>query len=378
MRLLFLIPQWPSASELWLHRMIEAVQGDTVGIATYFAPTQSWRNEIPVYSLAPVVGRISQRLGAPSLLRGFGNRRLERVIRELDVSAVLCHYLPFALCFASTWERNTLPVFVHCHGYDVTWDLRVAGVPALRRFPTKYPRQVCELSTRAMLIANSQATRSKLEGVGVPSSRIRLKYLGVPVPDIPPTPRHDVDELQILFLGRLVDFKGPDLTIQAFDHACELGLRARLTLAGDGPLRSRCEQLKAASKFAKQIEILGAVDPQQAESLRQRADIFTAHNQTGPETNQEEALGVSVIEAMAAGLPVVTGRSGGVQETVLSGETGTLFTPGDVPEHAHALVELASPSLRHRMGSAGWRRAKDSFSLKQEAAVLRSILTECT
>src|SRR5690606_33177261 len=121
-------------------------------------------------------------------------------------------------------------------------------------------------------------------------------------------------EVQILYLGRLVDCKGPDLTIQAFSLACEQGLRGKLTIAGDGPLLAECEQLRAVSPFAHCIQLLGSVDEPTAERLRTEADIFTAHNRKGPYTNQEEAFGVSFVEAMAAALPIVSGANGSLPE----------------------------------------------------------------
>ncbi|MCH8923254.1 MAG: glycosyltransferase, partial [Planctomycetes bacterium] len=69
------------------------------------------------------------------------------------------------------------------------------------------------------------------------------------------------------------------------------------------------------------------------ERLRAEADIFTAHNCTGPITRQEEAFGVSIVEAMAAGLPVVSGRSGSLPEIVEDRVDGILVEPGDREAH---------------------------------------------
>jgi len=117
------------------------------------------------------------------------------------------------------------------------------------------------------------------------------------------------------------------------------------------------------------------VDADTGARLRREADIFTAHNCTGEVTNQEEAFGVSFAEASADGLPVVTGRSGGIPEIVEDGVTGILFEPGDVEAHAEALLMLASdPERRARMGEAAWRRARERFPLSNEGPGLRTIL----
>jgi glycosyltransferase involved in cell wall biosynthesis len=121
--------------------------------------------------------------------------------------------------------------------------------------------------------------------------------------------------------------------------------------------------------------MLGAVTSLDGAALRASADIFTAHNQTGRSTNQTESYGVSVVEAMAASIPVVTGRSGGVTETVVDGETGVLVSPGDIEGHARALFELARrPEWRTWLGANGLRRARAEFSIERETARLRELL----
>ena len=81
-------------------------------------------------------------------------------------------------------------------------------------------------------------------------------------------------------------------------------------------------------------------------------------------SSASEGLPVSVLEAMAAGLPVVASRVGGVPEQVSDGETGLLVEPGDSNELAAALNRLtADASLRRRLGAAGRARAEHAFDL---------------
>jgi len=121
--------------------------------------------------------------------------------------------------------------------------------------------------------------------------------------------------------------------------------------------------------------MLGAVDAETGERLRAEADIFTAHSCHGPLTLHEEAFGVSFVEAMAAALPVVSGRSGSLPELIDDGRDGFLVEPGDVEAHADAFLRLASdPGLRQSLGEAGWRKAKERFSCERERAQLRAIL----
>ncbi len=378
MSVLIAMPHWARPSELWMQRMIAALDPEVAAIAAYEPPETHWQGAIPAvplpYVALPRWKRVVRRLGWP--LRITSNAQaLRQALADPAITVILAHYLEFALNFEDIWAGTDKPLFVHCHGYDVTWDLRYHERPEKRFFPAAYLPAVRRLARRARIIANSQQTARILRNAGIPSDRITVKYLGVPVPERPPLHAPRTQELQILSLGRLIDCKGPDRLIQAFEIACARGLDGRLILAGDGPMRARCEALRAASRYADRIALPGAVDAETGARLRAEADIFAAHNCFGPLSHQEEALGVSVIEAMADALPVVSGRSGGLMETVVPGETGILFEPGDIEANADALLTLAqNPDLRRRMGEAGWERARDHFSAAKERAELRRIL----
>lgn len=173
----------------------------------------------------------------------------------------------------------------------------------------------------------------------------------------------------------MVDFKGPDLTIVAFEKACEKGLQGELIIAGDGPLMITCQLLKNRSKYAQRIKLLGSVNAETGVQLRKECDIFTAHNIQGRLTNQVETYGVSIIEAMGAGLPVVTGRSGGPEETVLHNKTGFLFNPGDIEQQAEYLLTLANDKkLRKKMGLMAVAHVNNKFSIEKENVNLIKIL----
>ena len=81
--------------------------------------------------------------------------------------------------------------------------------------------------------------------------------------------------------------------------------------------------------------------------------------------SRREALPLTLIEAAAAGVPVVASRIGGVPEVVLDGETGILVTPADPTSLARAIETLITdPALRMRLGQAARRRYEDHFSLQ--------------
>lgn len=369
-------------SVLWMRRMLDGLSDHVAVLAAEVPPRDELQRRFSTVVLQD--GWLEAKLWR-SLFRCRCIDRLPagrhaistllRAVERSDVDRVLVHYANLAAKYNAVWQRTDKPVWVHCHGYDVTWDLRQAEPPHGPEHDRNYVQRVLALPDNVRFIANSASTARRLQDIGVDAGRVEIKYLGVPMPSQPPAPHAPVDEVTILYLGRLIDCKGPDLVIQAFDRAVTLGLRGRLVIAGDGPLRQRCEELRQSSPNRQGIELLGAVDGATGESLRQRAQIFTAHNQLGPTSRQEEAFGVSIVEAMAAGLPVVSGRNGSLPELIDDGEHGFLVPPGDVEAHARALLRLAAdPQLRSRMGSAGWQRARQRFSLEREMHTLRRLL----
>jgi glycosyltransferase involved in cell wall biosynthesis len=297
-----------------------------------------------------------------------------KTLSETDASLVLVHFMTTAVSFSDVWARLDIPVVIHCHGYDVSWDLRFPDgeKPA---HDEEYVSRVRALPDNAWFIANSSYTRSRLLEIGVDPGRIFNKRFGVPLAPAPRLHREE-DSPELLYLGRLVDCKGPLETIQAFHQCSRSHHNATLRIAGDGPLLGEVRELLAWLGLDRCTEQLGAVDASRARMLRNSATIFTAHNRKGPNTLQEEAFGVSLLEAMASGLPVVTGRSGGIPDFIESGENGLLFDPGDIDGHAAILDELlASPKKRQAIGRAAWETVRDRFKPEHELADLQAIFT---
>jgi colanic acid/amylovoran biosynthesis glycosyltransferase len=367
---LFMMPTFSAPSELWMRRMLAGLEGRLAAIACYEAPVTR--------AFGTQVIDLGARSDAASI--AAGERRLGEMLDSGRVGAVLAHYLPFALRHEAVFDRHpAVPIYVHVHGYDITFDLRrpdpVTG--ELRRFhPAGYLDDVRRLSRRAVLLANSHQSVAKLTAAGVPESRIRLKYLGVPVGPYRPPPPRESGRLDCLYLGRLVDFKGPLETLAAFGLAAAGGMAGHLTFAGDGPLRDALAAAVADSTVRDRVRLPGAVSAEQGAELRASHHVFVSHSQLGPSTGQEEALGVSYLEALADGLPIVSASGGSLGEVVREGVTGLLVPPGDVAGQASALLRLSrDDALYRRLSSAAHIDAGERFSDDAERDFLIGLLT---
>jgi len=357
-------------STLWMRRQLELLDTDVELVVT--TPGHAKLSPQPERTVELL--RLPHFLGkVPRMQSVLWQLQLSRLLRAKRVRATLVHYVNVATGFRRVWKASGKPVLVHCHGYDVTWDLKDPETGTPVHHPD-YPAVVRDLASHAHFISNSNWTSGQLRDVGVPSERIHLKYFGIDTPPLMNVGLELNRELMILYLGRLVAFKGPLQVMEAFDRAVGWGMNARLVMAGDGPLSDACQDLRRSLKSGDRIDLLGAVSAVDGMELRARADIFTAHNCTGPD-GRVEAFGVTNLEASSSGTPVVGTRSGAVPEVVVDGITGILVEPGDVDGHARAFMTLwEHPELRERLGKSGHERARTKFSPDGERERFREIL----
>ena len=155
-----------------------------------------------------------------------------------------------------------------------------------------------------------------------------------------------------LLVGRLVYYKGVDVLLAAV--ASVPGIR--LVVVGDGPLRRDLAAHAVALRVADRVLWLGTVSEEDLVGAYSGADVFVL-----PSVARSEAFGLVQVEAMAAGLPVVSTRLGTSVEVVnVDGTSGLVVPPRDpgaLGEAVRAIVE--DPALRMRLGAGALRRANE-------------------
>jgi glycosyltransferase involved in cell wall biosynthesis len=197
-----------------------------------------------------------------------------------------------------------------------------------------------------------------------PPARTRVIYGGVDPARFRPDPA--TRRAGVLFVGRLTPHKGVDRLIRALPPGAEL------TVAGSAghdrrlPERGYPELLRSLAT-AGRVRFTGPVADAELPALYRRASVFalTSVDRTcyGRPVAVSELLGLSVLEAMASGTPVVASRIGGVPEVVADGETGFLVEPGDIGALRDRLATLlGDPRLARRMGDAARAAVLDRFT----------------
>lgn len=173
----------------------------------------------------------------------------------------------------------------------------------------------------------------------------------------------------VVSIGRLVGWKGLHVIIEALAGLPE----THYLVVGDGGEKSRLQDLAQSLAVAERVHFAGVIPHEQLPEVLHEADVFVQ-----PSIG-EEAFGISVVEAMACGVPVLASRNGGMVEIVQNGETGYLLAPGDVGAWRSALGELlATPEKRAAMGRAARERADGEFTWAANARKLEQLIMEGT
>jgi len=227
----------------------------------------------------------------------------------------------------------------------------------------------------AVVAVSVQVHRALIREYFLPSEKVHLVYNGIElerfgVSDLRFKVREELgiggEEQVILYLGRLAEEKGLLLLLGAVANLQTLDPKFQILIVGDGPQHEALAQRATDLGLGDRVRFVGRVSYAETPKYYQAADLFVL-----PSTAWE-GLPMTIIEAMAASLPVVASRIGGIPSAVLDGETGLLVEPGHVEELATALTNLlADDRLRSRMGQRGREVVVARFS--QDAMVRETL-----
>ena len=277
---------------------------------------------------------------------------LGRFIRKRRIRVVLAEYGPTGTRLLETCDRHSLPLVTQFFGYDA-YDR-----PTVEGLRTEYRRLLGE---EAATIAVSRDMQSRLYELGARPGSVHWIPCGAD-PDRFSTTHAELNPPVFLAAGQFVEKKAPQLTLLAFSRVVRDVPEARLQMVGGGPLLDACRQLADALGIAGSVEFLGFIAHEDLADLMRGARAFVQHSMTAP-SGDSEGTPVAILEAGAAGLPVVATRHGGIPEVVLDGVTGYLVDEGDVEAMADRMRQLAvDPALAGRLGAQARTHVIEQFA----------------
>lgn len=190
----------------------------------------------------------------------------------------------------------------------------------------------------------------------------------VPFPDLS-NKRKVTDKINFLCSGRLVDAKGFDLVIEAFKICKERGYTSfSLSIAGTGNKQKQLQELVKSYGLESNISFLGWLEPDQMQTVMLKTDVFIHF------VPSLDPFPVAVLEAMAAGIPVIgSDMAGSVVERVKNGENGFVISSTDIEGLTESLIKfIANPSLIENMSYAA-RQTAEEWPVERAEQVISSI-----
>jgi len=219
-----------------------------------------------------------------------------------------------------------------------------------------------------VVLCRSRSLAEDLFRSGCPLEKIYLNPTGVPIPDarprvLPPGCGTTVP-MELLQASRFIAKKGLDLSIKALVNLKRSGINARLTLAGDGPLRDSLENLAKSLGVADAVKFPGFLNTEELDIHYRRCHVFL-HPSLTTSTGDREGIPNSMLEAMSYCLPPIATRHGGIPEAVDHDVEGILLSD-ERPETLASAVEriVSDPDQYTAMSNASRKRVIASFSTR--------------
>ncbi len=266
------------------------------------------------------------------------SRNLERYFIRNKIDLVFAEYGTTGAAVLPVCKKLKLPLIVHFHGYDAY------KKEVLETYDSGY-KAMFEYASYIVVV--SCKMKSKLLELGAPA--IKIKHI-VYEPDarcFQVQPKYSNG--YFLAVGRFVEKKAPFLTLMAFYKLQMQFPEAKMVMVGEGPLLTACKKL-AISLGMSNVTFPGPVLHKHIPDFYQNAFCFVQHSVIA-EDGDAEGTPVAILEAGAAGLPVIATEHGGIPDVVVHNETGFLIKEGDINSMIEFMKLLyTNPALAAKMG----------------------------
>lgn len=282
--------------------------------------------------------------------------RLARIFRRERVDVVHTHNIKPHLYSVPAAKLAGVPAVIqtrHGQSYQASWR-RITAFRLAALF-TNY------------VVCVSHDSRARSARLGIARQKLCTVWNGIDIASFPyqgPSPQGPV-----VTVARLSPEKDIPTLIRAAALAAARNPSFRLEIAGDGPCQEELERLVADLGLSGHVRLLGKITD--VPGLLARSSLFVLPSLT-------EGVSLTLLEAMAAGLPVVATAVGGTPEVVLEGKTGWLVAPGNPEAMAARMCQvLDNPALGQSMGRQGHERVKEHFDVRRMVREYEALYEQC-
>jgi colanic acid/amylovoran biosynthesis glycosyltransferase len=178
----------------------------------------------------------------------------------------------------------------------------------------------------------------------------------------------------IVAIADLIPSRGFPYLVDACARLVKAGMNIECRIVGEGPLRGVTEQWIAEHGISDHVHLVGALPQHEVAALMGKSDIFVFPSIVATD-GQMDGIPVSLMEAMAAGKPVIASSISGIPELVHHEVSGLLVDAAHPERVAQAITRLVrDPALRERMGAAGRQKVRHAFDVRRNVAALINLL----
>lgn len=372
--ILIVTPSKPGVSETFIRAHIDLLEGnvfhlygwklhyfttDGIPLSELYARKSRWYDRLFNFLPYYLWFRIKQKREK----QHSDEENIKRYLRENNIQVVLAEYGTTGSFIAPVCKDMDIPLIVHFHGFDASRYKILEKFRESYRYMFDYARYI---------IAVSRAMKVALVNMGCPEEKIIINTYG-PHPDFF-TIQPDYHSDMILAVGRQTFKKAPYLTILAFQKVLATHPNLKLVIIGDGEIMEVSRNIVKALDMEKNVILPGALSREEIMEYMKKSFLFVQHSLIAAD-GDSEGTPVGILEAMAAGLPVVATRHAGIPDIVVEGETGFLTDECDVDGMTDYLLQLAgNRKLAEQMGESGRKHVSENFTMEKHIDTINGLI----
>lgn len=256
-----------------------------------------------------------------------------------------------------------IPFIVHFHGYDASVNHIIENNKVAYINMFQYAKAV---------IVVSNAMKSKIIEIGCTKDKVTVNPCAPNKIFFDCTPTFL--NKQFIAIGRFVDKKAPYYTILAFNKVLNKHPDAKLFLAGHGPLLETCKNIVDGLNLSESIVFLDVITPTMFLKYLSESLAFVQHSITALNGDME-GTPVAVLEASAAGLPVISTYHAGIPDVIINNVTGLLVEEHDVDGMAINMIKLMDDvALAKSLGAAGKKYIIENYTMQRHISVIQDLI----
>lgn len=290
--------------------------------------------------------------------------------RKIKADVIHAHFGNIGYKTIKLKERLNIPLIVTFYGYDIS------ELARKKKYQERY-KILFKKADLFLLEGNHMA--SELEKLGCPREKIKVFHLGTNVAGIEFRERaiKKGDPINLLFVATLTEKKGCEYLIRAYAKVVNENPNLKLKIIGQGALKTQLLDLAKKLSVYDKITFENYIPYSQFIEELYNADIFISPSVTAANGNTEGGAPVSLIDAQAAGLAIISSFHADIPEVIINGQTGLLASERDTDKIAeHILYFANNPEKIATFGRCGRKHVEEEYNITYQGEKLSKIYTE--